>query len=55
MLKINGVYSGLRLILYPSSVEIRLVVFVQSCWQTNQPTNDDGRNQTSLVELITQK
>lgn len=31
------VCSGLRLILHPSHVEIRSVVFLLSCWK-NQPT-----------------
>lgn len=34
--KLNGLYSGLRLILHLSFVEIHLVVFVYSCLQTNQ-------------------
>lgn len=33
------VYSGLRLVLYSSFVDIWSVVFVLSCWQTNRPSN----------------
>ena len=33
---VNGVYSEQRPIRRPSFVEICLVVFVSSCWQTNQ-------------------
>ena len=35
-LKVDGVYSGLRRVLPSSFEEIRSVLFVKSCWQTNK-------------------
>ena len=41
--KDNGVYSVLGRIIHPSSVKICSVVFVWSCWQTNQKHDIVGK------------
>ena len=52
--KVNGVYQVLRPIQNPGLVEICSIVFVQSCWPTNQQTKimHTGENITPLVEVI---
>ena len=43
---VKRVCSGLRPILHLCFVEIHSAVFVQSCWQTNQPTDKRPRIKT---------
>ena len=42
--KVNGLYSGQTHFLHPNYMEIRLVVFVLSCWQTDQQIDTGKKN-----------